>query len=153
MASVFDLGIAATARRSFAATHDFLQSLGDAAGGGDRARAARVARRLRAHPLTRALEAKWNLPVYFELVRGRLVADLDRAAAAAAAADDAATTAEGFVVVDPPPGGAPAGAAAAAGRSPFFDAAAAAIAACHAPDVLLRPVADRFVGLAFELLD
>ncbi|KAJ8604807.1 hypothetical protein CTAYLR_000999 [Chrysophaeum taylorii] len=80
LASIFDLGIAATAHRCYSATFRFLEDLSRVATGetsATSARAAYVSRRLRAHPATRRLEANWNLPVYFELVKVDVVARLD----------------------------------------------------------------------------
>ncbi|KAH8045669.1 hypothetical protein JL720_16602 [Aureococcus anophagefferens] len=78
---VFDLGNARR-RTDVAASAKFADDLAALAASGDRALARRVRRRLKAHPATATLEERWNLPVYFELVRGDLVRDLDDALAA-----------------------------------------------------------------------
>ncbi|KAH8091321.1 hypothetical protein JL720_6217 [Aureococcus anophagefferens] len=78
---VFDLGNAATAHRTYAASAKFADDLAALAASGDRALARRVRRRLKAHPATATLEERWNLPVYGIGPR-RPVRDLDDALAA-----------------------------------------------------------------------
>ena len=130
---VFDLGNAATAHRTYAASAKFADDLAALAASGDRALARRVRRRLRAHPATATLEERWNLPVYFELVRGDLVRDLDDALAAT------------YVLVDGPRRGPPE-------VSDRVASALGVVARTWAPDVVLAPVGDKFAGLAFELV-
>ena len=107
------------------------------AAAGDVALKRKVARRLLAHPKTAKLEERWNLPVYFELVRGDLVSRLD--AALEAPPDD------GYVVVK----------AQTSKRGEPSDAFADILLVLEktwSGDVVLKPVADKFLGLAFELV-
>lgn len=79
LSGLFDLGDADAAHRTVAATDTFREGLAAIAGQGDRDAAAHARRRLRGHARTGDLEARWNLPVYVELVRADLVQAVDRA--------------------------------------------------------------------------
>ncbi|KAH8058882.1 hypothetical protein JL721_9452 [Aureococcus anophagefferens] len=129
---VFDLGNAATAHRTYAASAKFADDLAALAASGDRALARRVRRRLKAHPATATLEERWNLPVYQigprrprPRPRRRARGDLRarrRAAAGPPEVSDRVASALGVV--------------------------AAGVGA----GVVLAPVGDKFAGLAFELV-
>ncbi|KAK7241920.1 component of oligomeric golgi complex [Aureococcus anophagefferens] len=119
--------------RVCAASAKFADDLAALAASGDRALARRVRRRLKAHPATATLEERWNLPVYFELVRGDLVRDLDDALAAT------------YVLVDGPRRGPPE-------VSDRVASALGVVARTWAPDAVLAPSGDKFAGLAFELV-
>ena len=121
------MGDASAAHRAFAATRGFLGGLAAVAGGGDAAVAAHATKRLLACPRTKALEEKWNLPVYFELVRGDLVKRVDDAFAAATS-DDA------YVLIG--------SSDALAAPSDLAEGLIGAVARCWAPDVVPRPGVD-----------
>ncbi|KAH8046670.1 hypothetical protein JL722_13564 [Aureococcus anophagefferens] len=127
---VFDLG---TRRRRTDARWRprFADDLAALAASGDRALARRVRRRLKAHPATATLEERWNLPVYFELVRGDLVRDLDDALAAT------------YVLVDGPRRGR---------RRCRTASRARSASSLDVRRVVLAPAGDKFAGLAFELV-
>lgn len=76
LSPVFDLGIAGVAHRSYQATFRFIQDLARLAAVDDLT-ASYVSKRLRAHPATGDLERRWDLRVYFELVKVEVVAGLD----------------------------------------------------------------------------
>mmetsp|Transcript_19954 Transcript_19954/g.70961 ORF Transcript_19954/g.70961 Transcript_19954/m.70961 type:complete len:435 (+) Transcript_19954:1315-2619(+) len=79
LSSMFDLGIAATAHSSYSATLRFLDGLAAIAADGDSARTKSLSRRLRGSDEMKALETRWNLPVYFELVRADMRRRLEAA--------------------------------------------------------------------------
>lgn len=87
LSPIFELGIAATIHKSYQATFRFLEDLARLATASPSTEASPsasdsssyVSRRLRAHPATRELERRWDLGVYFELVKVDLVSKLDAA--------------------------------------------------------------------------